>query len=153
MTDKLDEMFTQQLGFQAWLGMHYPSMTDEERIAEFKEMKLALEMELAEALDEMGWKPWASSRHFNVDAVQGELIDAWHFFMNLCFIAGLTPEKLFELYKVKNEKNVARQLAGYDGVSTKCPKCKRALDDNAVKCFLPTDTADGYCVILGDIYR
>ena len=31
--------------------------------------------------------------------------------------------------EAKRAKNAQRQLDGYDGVSTKCPKCGRALDD------------------------
>ena len=32
------------------------------------------------------------------------------------------------------KKNAKRQEEGYDGVSTKCPGCHRALDDDAVLC-------------------
>lgn len=145
MTEKLEAMFAQQRAFQESLGMDYDNMTNLDRIYEFKEMKLALEMELAEALDEMGWKPWASSKHFNQLAVQGELVDAWHFFMNLCFIAGMTPEDLMAGYLVKNAKNKKRQVEGYDGVSTKCPHCKRALDDDAVKCMVEPDAINFFC--------
>ena len=36
----------------------------------------AIEDELHEAIAEMGWKPWATSRHLNVDAMLKEMIDA-----------------------------------------------------------------------------
>lgn len=116
-----------------------------ERIQFFKEMKLALQDELHEALDEMGWKPWASSKHWNEEAVKGELVDAWHFFMNLLLIADMAPEELYERYMKKHDKNIIRQVEGYDGVSTKCPECKRALDDDAVTCHESVFPDEEFC--------
>ena len=96
---------------------------------------LALTDELHEALGETGWKPWATSRHVNLTAFKGELVDAFHFFMNLMLAVGMDGDELFERYHEKRAKNAKRQAEGYDGVSTKCPGCKRALDDAAVDCF------------------
>lgn len=76
---------------------------------------LALEDELHEALQEVGWKPWASSNHINRDEYVGELVDALHFFINLCLIVGVNPEELFERFMAKNEKNARRQMEGYTG--------------------------------------
>lgn len=128
-------MFLQQreLQIKAY-GKDPATLQGEERIQFFKEMKLALQDELHEALNEMGWKPWAKSKHFNEEAVQGEIVDAWHFFMNLCLVANMSPELLWAKYMAKRQKNIERQLAGYTGVDEKCPVCKRALDDDAVEC-------------------
>jgi len=132
---KLEQMFRQQYEMQRDVyGIDYATLTDEERIHHFKEMLHAMNDEMHEALGEMGWKPWASSKHFNADAVQAELVDAWHFFMNLVMISVGGPETLFEGYQQKRLKNIARQQEGYDGVSTKCTKCKRAFDDEFVYC-------------------
>ena len=100
----------------------------------FTVQHVALVDELHEALGELGWKPWADSDHINHDAIKGELVDAWHFFMNLCMIAQVSADDLIQGYIKKSGINEERQEAGYDGVSTKCPVCKRALDDEAVKC-------------------
>lgn len=133
--DPLHEMMKAQFELQRdTYGIDYSNMTDEERIHHFKEMLHAFNDEMHEALGEMGWKPWASSRHFNTEAVQSELIDAWHFFMNLMLISKMTPDKLFMMYLAKRQKNIARQQEGYDGVSTKCARCKRAFDDEFVYC-------------------
>lgn len=135
--DALQTMMHQQLAMQRdTYGIDYVNMTDEERIHHFKEMLHALNDEMHEALGEMGWKPWASSKHFNTDAIQGELIDAWHFFMNLLWISKMTPGELFEKYQAKRLKNIQRQVEGYDGVSTKCAGCRRALDDDTVECHV-----------------
>lgn len=136
--DRLDAMFTAQRDLQAQSFNH--SMEDLVtghpvlRINYFKENVLALTDELHEAMGEIGWKSWAKSNHFNEDKVKGELVDAFHFFMNLCLAAGMTPDELFKRYRAKRAINVQRQADGYDGVSTKCPRCKRALDDIAVTC-------------------
>lgn len=93
--------------------------------------------ELHEALGEMGWKPWATSRHFNSIAMLKEMVDAWHFFMNmLLVIAGdlswTTDELADEFCKAyinKNLVNAERQKVGYDGVSSKCGNCHRELSE------------------------
>ena len=146
--DPLHEMMKAQFELQRdTYGIDYSAMTDEERIHHFKEMLHAFNDEMHEALGEMGWKPWATSRHFNTEGVQGELIDAWHFFMNLMLIAKLTPDDLFRLYNIKRVKNMARQQEGYDGIAGKCPVCRRALDDDAVKCHVEgaTEFETEYC--------
>lgn len=110
---------------------------------------VALIDELHEALAEVGWKPWASSDHFNKDAVKGELVDALHFLVNLCLVSGITADDLIAGYKAKSAINEKRQQDGYDGVSTKCGLCKRALDDTAVECYVQ-DMPNGiekYCAV------
>lgn len=135
--DHLYEMMKAQFEMQRdTYGIDYSKLTDEERIHHFKEMLHAFNDEMHEALGEMGWKPWATSKHFNTEAVQGEMVDGWHFFMNLMMISGLTPEKLYRMYNAKRLKNIQRQVEGYDGVSTKCAGCRRALDDDAVDCHV-----------------
>lgn len=145
--DRLGDMLELQNDLQTKAyGMEPLQLEGEERIQFFKDMKLALEAELQEAMDEMGWKPWATSKHWNEEAVKGELIDAWHFFMNLLLVAGMTPDELYSRYVAKRTKNIKRQEHGYDGVSGKCPICKRALDDTAVTCIVRDDGVNGWCM-------
>lgn len=94
----------------------------------------ALVDELHELLGEIGWKPWATSKHINLEAARGEWVDALHFLLNLAMVLGLTPDGIVSRYDAKHEKNAKRQEDGYDGVTTKCPGCHRALDDTAVNC-------------------
>ena len=105
-----------------------------QKVQFLKDMVYALEDELHELMGEVGWKPWATSRHVNEPAARAELVDAWHFFMNLMLVLEMTPEDLEHLYFEKRAKNQKRQREGYDGVAGKCPKCRRALDDDAVRC-------------------
>lgn len=137
----LDPRLTRMLEMQRKLQLMYnkgkaiEDFTPEERMAAIRENVLACTDELHEAMDETGWKPWATSNHINVEAFHSEMVDAWHFFMNLMLHSGMTSDDLYQGYVKKNAINIKRQADGYDGVSTKCPACKRAYDDEAVKCY------------------
>lgn len=101
----------------------------EDRIGDIFHNAFALLDEIHEAMGEVGWKRWATSRHVNEEEFKGELIDAWHFMMNLFDLAGMDAEEVFQRYNAKRDRNDVRQDNGYDGVTGKCPTCKRALDD------------------------
>jgi hypothetical protein len=93
-----------------------------------------LTTELGEALAEVGWKPWAQPRGWvNRDAFIGELVDVGHFLGNLLVAVDCTDEEWETRYRAKQRLNTKRQEEGYDGVSTKCHVCKRALDDVGIE--------------------
>jgi dimeric dUTPase (all-alpha-NTP-PPase superfamily) len=147
----VDPRLTHMLHMQRTLQLMYndgktiEDFTDEERMQAIRDNVLACTDELHEALAETGWKPWASSNHLNVEAFKSELVDAWHFFMNLMLHSGMTADDLYQGYVAKNRKNIQRQAEGYDGVSTKCPGCKRAYDDDAVSCHPSDDKLPAFC--------
>jgi dimeric dUTPase (all-alpha-NTP-PPase superfamily) len=149
------EMLEQQERFQRrLLGAAPKDLTPHDRAAYVREMKVALDDELHEALGEIAWKSWASTTHFNRDAYVSELIDAWHFYMNLLLVADVSAEEFGERYMEKLRKNHARQDDGYDGVSTKCPRCKRDVTDSGVDCVLPKQgSVPGYCAVVDDLVR
>jgi dimeric dUTPase (all-alpha-NTP-PPase superfamily) len=89
------------------------ALIDEHRADFIRSMILALEDELHEALNETGWKPWASDRFINVNPYLGELVDAFHFLMNLILVVDPTGEKFERMYLEKVEVNKQRQAAGY----------------------------------------
>jgi dimeric dUTPase (all-alpha-NTP-PPase superfamily) len=115
-------------------GVDVTTLSDEERAQYIRDMSLALADELHEALNETGWKPWATSRHVNRQAYLGELIDVLHFWCNLVLITNTNEKEILDMYFAKADKNAKRQLAGYDGVAGKCTTCGRAFDDAAVLC-------------------
>lgn len=126
----LDLIFKRQYDLQRdSFGVDPAEMSDDERIEFIRSMTLALEDELHEALGEVGWKPWATSRHVNRKAYIGELVDALHFWVNLCLAVGATADEVTDAYLEKANRNAKRQADGYDGVDGKCPTCSRALDD------------------------
>jgi hypothetical protein len=135
INDKLDQMFARQLDAQeSTHGYHFESMSDEEKLDYIRFNVLAVEDELHEALGETGWKPWATSNHINREAYIGELVDAFHFLMNLGLVVDLTADEFFARYLAKRQRNDERQAEGYDGVSGKCRLCGRGLDDPGVIC-------------------
>lgn len=131
----LGMMVRMQREFQCdLLGVAPVNLPDGQKMGYLREQALALIAEVHEALSETGWKSWASSNHVNTEAYKRELVDVWHFFMNLMLVVDMQPSELFSMYLEKNLVNRARQAEGYDGVSTKCPQCHRAYDDIAVNC-------------------
>lgn len=115
-------------------GQDPVGLTDEAAVDWIRWNVLALEDELHELLAETGWKPWAKSKHVNRDAYVSELVDAFHFLMNLMLVVDCDADEFLSKYAEKRGLNAERQAKGYDGVTGKCPKCKRALDDTAVTC-------------------
>lgn len=98
------------------------AMTDE-KLAQFLTWNVtALNSELSEMLNEVGWKPWASSRHLNYPEALHEMVDAFHFFLNIMLAIGAwTDTPIDEIasefsgyYQEKNAKNLQRQVDGYD---------------------------------------
>lgn len=137
MSDRLAEIFGRQLELQKRItGKDPRDLTGAERVEYIRVMTIALEDEMHEALGEVSWKPWAKAEYFNRDAFVSELIDAMHFLVNLFLVAGADELEVAMLYALKSAKNHKRQDDGYDGVSTKCPICRRALDDEFVACTL-----------------
>lgn len=149
MNSDLDKMYDIQKWTQAnvykTLPLNEEEWSEADRAMFVKDNVLAALDELHESLAEVGWKPWATSRHVNEDALQGELVDVFHFFMNLMFAARMTPETLVSRYLEKNKKNIQRQQDGYDGVQGKCPNCRRAYDDVAVSCLPAEKDQEAMC--------
>jgi hypothetical protein len=118
-------------------GFKFDEMTDEQRMEYVRWNMLALTDELHEAMQETGWKPWATSNHLNVEPYLGELVDALHFFLNLLLVTGVRPEELAqkftEVYLAKWQRNVERQAEGYTGIKEKCPQCARDLSETSLR--------------------
>lgn len=150
MTDKYEFRDALRAQYELQLnayGSDPVELPEHEKIEFIRWNVLALEDELHEALAEVGWKPWATSKHINRDAFKGELVDAFHFLMNLMIVTGIDADEFLAGYREKNLRNAARQAEGYDGVKGKCPGCRRALDDPAVKCYVYDDGVEYDCVL------
>jgi dimeric dUTPase (all-alpha-NTP-PPase superfamily) len=138
MKDKLEELFSLQRELQVLmppLGRDPSEIdNDADRIEFIMTSVYALEDELHELTGEIGWKPWATSRHINRDAALSEAIDALHFLVNIFLVLRASADEVMVQYRAKRQKNIDRQQSGYDGVEGKCRCCKRAYDDDAVRC-------------------
>lgn len=130
MTDRLQQMLDMQRELQRRInGYDIEEQSTETRIANIMLNTFCVGNELHEMMDEMGWKPWATSRHLNHEMAKKELVDVWHFLMNIMLHLGMDGDELYRLYRAKNVVNHARQDNGYDGVTNKCPNCHRDLDE------------------------
>lgn len=134
---RIDFMFRLQEQLQHQIiGSHPSQLDDAGKMGYIREQALALLDEVHEALGETGWKSWASSNHINRDAYVSELAaDAMRFLINLLLVAGVTPSEFFQTFVGKASKVMDRATNGYDGVSTKCPGCKRDQGDPGMGCY------------------
>ena len=113
----LTRMFDTQLEMQInSFGANPAELVGEERKRFVTAMALAINTEVAEAMQEIAWKPWAKTDHFNRDAFIEELVDMWHFLMNLALVADCTAGEFFDVYMAKVDVNKRRQLDGYTGL-------------------------------------
>jgi hypothetical protein len=152
--------------FKLWLQAQYglevnsfgndPPRLDVEARRDFVRWNAyALEDELHEATQEVAWKPWASSAHFNREQFMRELVDVMFFLGNLALIAAQVhegefvhrdgsvtdthtdvnglAEELWGMYQAKILVNAARMADGYDGKLEKCPECDRELEIHEVR--------------------
>lgn len=126
-------LLSQQLNKQLWLGHPlHRCLTVEERTEYALVNSFALSDEIHEAMREVSWKPWASKHFFNREAYLGELADAQLFLDNLKLLAleeggsvRQLEEDFHKLCVTKIEQAIRRNDEGYDGVSSKCPACRR----------------------------
>lgn len=159
--DRLEQMFLRQVLLQrVGRSLDPPAMQGEERGWYATWNHTALVKELGEALDEIAWKPWSVDKDtFNRKQYLAELVDAFHFLMNMVLVAAgaaYTNEttaaeiasEFFEEYLKKSEINMERFKSGtYDAKATKCPDCGRAIEDG--KRELDADQWDGGYFMLG----
>jgi dimeric dUTPase (all-alpha-NTP-PPase superfamily) len=110
--DKLDIIFIYQLQLQYKLKT-MPFKNQKKRQEYINIMSLALIDEIMEALRETKYKPWKKQQQFNKEKFREELIDAWHFLINLTLASGMDTNDLYEAFVKKNKINIERNKKGY----------------------------------------
>ena len=68
----------------------------------------------AELNQDLLWKWWSKDK-IDLQNIRVELIDILHFLISAMLSAGLSAEKVFDIYRQKHAVNFARQDAGYSG--------------------------------------
>lgn len=149
----LQDMLDKQAWLQSKMDQRATSEDPQTQVEYFKDMSLAGIAEIIEMMEETGWKPWSSSWHINLEAARGEWIDAWHFLMNCANTLNMDERIITHLYFEKARVNEARANGTYDGKSTKCLLCKRALDDISVRCYAPSGNTSGWCAETNFSYK
>lgn len=108
-TDKLELIFKKQILLQKRLKN--TNMIGNQGFINI--MTLAAIDELMESIRETPWKPWKKQQKFNQEKYKEEIIDLWHFVVNLSLAAGFDANTLYEMFKDKNKVNHKRQNTGY----------------------------------------
>ncbi|NIL33282.1 dUTPase [Bacillus thuringiensis] len=113
MFDKLNELFALQseLDNRIISERNIEKSLDEWVVG----ITLSMESEIDEIRREVNWKWWKNEKPIDKEALQGEVIDMWHFLISLSLICGLSAEDVYRIYLEKNRENHARQ----DGTSMK----------------------------------
>ncbi len=76
-------------------------------------MTMAAIDELMEAIRETPWKPWKKQQTLNAENFKAEIIDLWHFVINLSLAAGFDAQSLHTNFIIKNKENHKRQDNDY----------------------------------------
>ena len=113
----LQDAFEMQLNSQIERGFNFP-MTGEARAVYIKTQTLHCIDELCEMLHEVkGYKEWKRYDYADKDTntiadmkATEELVDAFHFFMNIALALGITADALLSGYATKQQINEERLL-------------------------------------------
>ena len=82
--------------------------------ARLKDFAWRITEEIGEAMNCLKNKPWKQSQFVTDKAhFYEEIIDAFHFFVEMCILSGLEAEDLYEIYFKKSEVNKFRQRSNY----------------------------------------
>ena len=73
----------------------------------------AMKEELYVLDDELLWK-WWSKDEIDMQNIRVELIDILHFLVSAMMCAGLTADKVFDIYQQKHTVNIKRQDSNYN---------------------------------------
>lgn len=73
----------------------------------------ALIHEAIELQRETDWKWWKRESCMSLENCQQELIDIWHFVIQLSIELKLNPTNLVDKYTLKHIENISRQKKGY----------------------------------------
>lgn len=127
ITDLLVNMFIQQFsnrqqydkiyrakGIQTVDKSQYGNLNNPQVQAAIRESAVYFIEELMEAINLLKNKPWKQApRETDPEMFYEELADAWHFWLELMIVAGMTPDRVQKHYFKKTETNAERRETGY----------------------------------------
>lgn len=109
----MKDMLTQLFQMQKVIIEKVPHGLREESIP-FLEAILGLQQELVEFTDLVSWKKWRRNKWDEDKAkAKDEIVDLWHYLLELTILCGFSPEEMVERFKSKHEVNLQR----YEAVS------------------------------------
>lgn len=117
----LKEMFEHQKELQKKLGT-LSKMNESEPMRQkyVNQQILAIHEEAVEIMRESAYKNpdfvefgWKKGQQWDVDKFKEEIIDLWHFVMNLCIACNMDADEFYVRYCQKNKINIERKAKGY----------------------------------------
>lgn len=118
--DKLTHMFEMQFNLQKNLNTFNKIETTADKQQFINQNLLAIFEETVEIMRETAYKNpdfckfgWKKNQQFNIEKAKDEIIDLWHFLMNLCLVFDMSADEFYNLYLKKNKINIERKKNGY----------------------------------------
>jgi dimeric dUTPase (all-alpha-NTP-PPase superfamily) len=111
--DKLDKMFEMQRTLCRRIGVNTSNLSDEEKIKWILNYSRAIQQEIAELVDSVPWKWWAKYQKLDEQNARVEVIDIFHFLIDIAQVLGMSSNDVYEIYCKKNSINHQRQDSGY----------------------------------------
>lgn len=111
--DKLGAIFYLQKLLNKRIGVDTDRMNEAQRQQWLLNYCRAMDQELAELVDCVPWKWWASYQKFDKQNARVEIVDLMHFLISLAQVMEITADDLFEAYAKKHLVNLQRQNSGY----------------------------------------
>lgn len=105
--DDLDIIFERQKKFQKLLN------NDTTTQQYFENQMICLYQELSEITNCTKFKNWKKNQEYKQSEMQEEIIDAFHFLINIAIFADMSPGLFMLKFIEKNQKNFKRQCEGY----------------------------------------
>jgi|SRR5215467_6604299 dimeric dUTPase (all-alpha-NTP-PPase superfamily) len=108
--DTLETIFKLQGELATLLASErYPRIKEEQISA----LATAIVHEAVEIQRLTNWKWWKKPMEFDEVQAREEVIDLWHFLIQMSLELGMTPKDILKEYQKKHQVNIERQKNGY----------------------------------------
>jgi NTP pyrophosphatase (non-canonical NTP hydrolase) len=118
--DKLDIIFNKQKEFQKKMNIFKLIKNEKDKQLYINQNILAIMEEVIEALRKTPYKNpnyvkfgWKKNQLWDIEKFKIEIIDIFHFLINLCLIVNISSEDFFNIFCEKNNINTERQKNNY----------------------------------------
>jgi dimeric dUTPase (all-alpha-NTP-PPase superfamily) len=117
--DKLELLFREQMLLTQEIERIRNKMQDIYKTPEvFKGYRIfmlssAILHEVIELQAETSWKWWKTPKEISMEKCQQEVIDIWHFLIQLSIELGMDANTIVSRYLQKHKENINRQKEGY----------------------------------------
>ena len=112
--DKLEYLFRKQRSLMTLYNIQEVDINTTHGQNTIRAITMHLIEELAEVLSYLKNKNWVSyETPVDMKGIEDELADSTHFFIELCILLKISPQKLIKIYDEKYKKNLERIRTQY----------------------------------------